>query len=146
MAKTADGLTGGFDEFGRPVHAFNGITSARELAGISACSTAGIENGCARKDAPLTQPGGDRGAILTDGTVDQQIEGPRVLTVKRATGSLGHRKPHQLYDNGVGRTATPEEISRRAARRSDPHGSPAVRERTTRRWPRRAGSPGRLRT
>ena len=79
---TANGLPGGLDQFGRPVDAFNGITSARELAGISACSTAGIKKRCARTDAPLTEPGGDRGVLLTDRRVDQQIERPRVLTVK----------------------------------------------------------------
>src|SRR5678816_1301225 len=90
MAVTSGGLPGGLDQFGRPVYAFNGITSAREFARISACSTAGIKKRCARKDAPLTEPGSDRGALLTDRTVDQQIECPRVLTVKRATGLLGH--------------------------------------------------------
>src|SRR3954452_8039962 len=52
-----------------------------------------IKKRCARKDAPLTETGGDRGALLTDGTVDQQIERPRVLTAKRASGLLGHWKP-----------------------------------------------------
>ena len=86
---TADGLPGGLDQFG-PVYAFNGITSAREFVSISACSTAGIKKRCARKDAPLTEPSGDRGTLLTDRTVNQQIERPRVLTVKRAPGLLGH--------------------------------------------------------
>ena len=45
------------------------------------------------EDAPLTEPGSDRGALLTDRTVDQQIECPRVRTVKRATGLLGHGSP-----------------------------------------------------
>jgi hypothetical protein len=85
---TSEGLPGGPDQFGRPVDAFDGITSAREFAGISACSTAAIEKHCARKDTPLTQPGDDRGALLTDRTVDQEIERPRV-TVKRTAGLLG---------------------------------------------------------
>ena len=93
MAVTADGLPGGLDQFGRSVYAFNGIASAHEFASISACSTAGIKKRCARKDAPLTEPGSDRGALLTDRTVDQQIERPRVLTVKRATRLLGHGSP-----------------------------------------------------
>ena len=82
---TAGGLPGGLDQFGRPVYAFNGITSARQFASISACSTAGIKKRCARKDATLTKPGGDRGALLTDRTVAQQIERPRVLTATIAT-------------------------------------------------------------
>jgi len=86
----ADGLPGGLDQCGRPVYAFNGITSAREFASISARSTAGIKKCCAWKDAPFTEPGGDRGALVTDRTVDQEIERPRILTVKRATGLLGH--------------------------------------------------------
>ena len=31
MAATVDGLLSGLDQFGRPVHAFNGIASAREF-------------------------------------------------------------------------------------------------------------------
>ena len=61
---TADGLPGGLDQFGQLVDAFNGITSAREFASISACSTPGIKKRSARKDAPLTEPGSDRGALL----------------------------------------------------------------------------------
>ena len=101
---TADGLSGGLDQFGRPVDAFNGITSAREFASISACSTAGIKQRCARKDAPLTEPGSDRGALLTDRTVDQQIERPRVLTVKGATRFARPWKPAKLYNDDVGQT------------------------------------------
>ena len=71
MAVTAGGLPGGLDQFGRPVYALNGITSAREFASISACSTAGIKKRRAGKDAPLTEPGSDRNALLTDRTVDQ---------------------------------------------------------------------------
>ena len=93
---TADGLPGHLDQFGRAVYAFKGVTSAREFASISACSTAGIKKRCPRKDAPLTEPGGDRGARLTDRTVDQQIERPRVFTVKRATGVLGHGCPQTV--------------------------------------------------
>jgi hypothetical protein len=87
---TADGLPGGLDQFGRPVYAFHDITPAREFSSISACSTAGIKKRGARKDAPLTEPSGDRGALLTDRTIDQQIECPRVLTVKGAAELLGH--------------------------------------------------------
>jgi hypothetical protein len=43
VAVTADGLPGCLDQLGRSVDAFHGITSAREFAGVSACSTAGIE-------------------------------------------------------------------------------------------------------
>ena len=87
---TADRLTGGLDQFGRLVDAFNDITSARKFASISTCSTARIKKRCARKDTPITEPGGDGGALLTDRPVDQQVERPGVLTVKRTTGLLGH--------------------------------------------------------
>src|SRR5262249_61390394 len=97
MAVTVDGLPGGLNQFGRPVHAFDGITSAREFAGVSACSTAGIEKGCAWKNAPLNQPGGDRVALLTNRAVDQQIERPCVLTVKRTAGLLGHGNPQTVH-------------------------------------------------
>ena len=50
---TADGLPGGLDQLRRSVYAFDDIASAREFAGISACSTPGIEQSCARQDAPL---------------------------------------------------------------------------------------------
>src|SRR5918993_573315 len=90
MLVTVDGPPGGLDQIARPVDAFNGIPTPREFASISARSTAGIEKHCAGKDAPLAEPGGDRGALLTDRAVDQQVERPRVLAVKGATRLLGH--------------------------------------------------------
>ena len=89
MAIRADRLPGGLDQLGGPVYAFYGVTPAHELAGISACSAAGIEQRRARKDATLVEPVCDRGAVLTNRTVDQQIERPRVLAVERATDWLG---------------------------------------------------------
>src|SRR4029078_612976 len=94
MAVTADGLPGGLDQLGRLVHAFDGISAARAFAGVSSCPTAGIEQRRARKDAPLNQPGCDRCALLTDRTIDQQIERPRVLAVKGTAGSRCHGIPH----------------------------------------------------
>jgi catechol 2,3-dioxygenase-like lactoylglutathione lyase family enzyme len=102
IAVTADGLPGSLDQLGRLVYAFHGITSAREFAGVSARPTAGIEKRCAGKDAPLDEPGRDRCALLTDGTIDQQIEGPRVLTVKRTGGLRCHGTWQRLYISETG--------------------------------------------
>src|SRR5262245_56569419 len=106
MAVTAGGLPGGLDQLGRQVYALDGITSAGEFAGISAGSTAGIEQSRARKDGPINQPGHDRCAHLSDGTVNQQIKRPRVLAVKRTAGLRCHGSPAKIY-NRDGRPTTP---------------------------------------
>src|SRR5262245_31266536 len=105
MAVTAGGLPGGLDQLGRQVYALDRITSAREFAGISACSTAGIEQSRARKDAPVNQPRHDRSALLSDGTVNQQIKRPRVLAVKRTAGLRCHGSRARMY-NSDGRPTT----------------------------------------
>ena len=87
---TANGLPGGLDQLGRLVHAFDGIPVAREFVGISACPTTGIEQRRAWRDPSLDQPGRDRCALLTDRTIDQQIERPCVLSVEGTAGVLGH--------------------------------------------------------
>jgi hypothetical protein len=96
MAVTAGGLPGGLDQLGRLVHAFDGIPAAREFGGISACPTAGIEQRRARTDAPLNQPGHDGSTPLSDRTVDQQIERPRVLAVKGTAGLRRHEIPKNV--------------------------------------------------
>jgi len=89
--RLTDGLTlGDVDEFWRPIDSFYDVTSATELDRVPSRSAAGVEESCARDDAACNQPGRYGRAFLGDRTVDQQVERPRELTVKRATGSFGH--------------------------------------------------------
>jgi len=81
---------GDVDEFRRTVNSLYDVTPATELDRIPSRSTAGVDESCARDDATCDQPVRYGRAFLGDRTIDQQVESPRVLTIKRATGLLSH--------------------------------------------------------
>jgi hypothetical protein len=71
-----------------PVDPLNRVTPPRQLHGVAARPTPGIEECGARNDAAVDQPGDDRAALPPDRAVDQQVEGPtriRCRTVARSS-------------------------------------------------------------
>jgi hypothetical protein len=68
----------------------NDVASTCQLCRMTACPASRIEEFGAREDAPLDQPGNHCRALFTDRTINQQVEGPRVLGIERAADIVVH--------------------------------------------------------